>query len=480
MTGINLFQIDAHIDLKFFIPVSLSIAIVCSIFVQYIWFAIPVILAIYLLVIYGLRFYLFFVIVSLLTLVGEVNTSLRLVVQIIAFSGLSFLFLRRYGLEFKKYPIVPSLLLKFLAFFYTVMILSTIFSNYPLTGLIQIIKISIFFYLMYLLYSFIKTREDINLYIKSLFIASVIMALSTFINFVGSGFNLVNLATAHLRTGGLLGNVNAIGGYYAVVIPIAITFLFYKKPETKRIYLIGLIVIFSVGMLIVVSRSAIISVITSLVFILFYLNKKYFKILITCLIILLLCYLFVDPINEFVSVVLRVERGLTRRDYLWQISTGMIKDNFWFGVGPGSWGKEMFTYFPVLLNSFKGKLFVELYEQTGGFNNSHNFYLVFFSDMGIFGLFTAFFFPFVFFKIGFQTIKRAKTDDKNLFLLAVGITAVGAGMFLRGFFEGISLITIGRIAVDIPFWTLFIILIYLNISLSHLNPDLKGENHTKI
>ena len=130
-------------------------------------------------------------------------------------------------------------------------------------------------------------------------------------------------------------------------------------------------------MLIVVSRSAIISVIVSLLFILFYLNKKYFKVLIGCLFILFLLYLFVDPLNEFISVVLRVERGLTRRDYLWQISTGIIKDNFWFGVGPGSWGKEMFNYFPVLLNSFKGKLFIQLYEQTGGFNNSHNFYLEF-------------------------------------------------------------------------------------------------------
>ena len=480
MVGINLHRIDNKILLRYFIPISVIIAIVCSVFTAYIWFTLPVVLAIFLLIVYGVRFYLFFVIVSLLTLVGEVNPSLRLVVQIIAFGGLSILFLKKYGFVFKKYPAIPSLLLNFIAFFYSVIILSTLFSRYPLTGFIQTIKISIFFYLMYLLYSFIKSLKDINLYIISLFVASVIMALSTFINFVDSGFNLENLATAHLRTGGLLGNVNAIGGYYAVVIPIAVTFLFYEKLESKRIYLAGLILVFSVGMLIVVSRSAIISVIVSLLFILFYLNKKYFKVLIGCLFILFLLYLFVDPLNEFISVVLRVERGLTRRDYLWQISTGIIKDNFWFGVGPGSWGKEMFNYFPVLLNSFKGKLFIQLYEQTGGFNNSHNFYLVFFSDMGIFGLITAFFFPFVFFRIGFQTIKKAKVFNRNLFLLAVGITAVGAGMFIRGFFEGISLITIGRITVDIPFWTLFIILIYLYNNISYLNPSLEGENHIDI
>ena len=77
----------------------------------------------------------------------------------------------------------------------------------------------------------------------------------------------------------------------------------------------------------------------------------------------------------------------------------MLKDHWLFGIGPGSYGYEMYNYFPVMLNSWIGKVIIETNVMTGGNNNSHNFFLVFFTDMGVLGLLTALALPVVFFKI---------------------------------------------------------------------------------
>lgn len=162
-----------------------------------------------------------------------------------------------------------------------------------------------------------------------------------------------------------------------------------------------------------------------------------------------------------VTVFLRLERGLTHRDELWNLSMDMISHNFWFGVGPGSWGKEMFNYIPVMLDSYPGQMFIDLYYLTEGFNNSHNFYLVFFSDMGIIGLFTAILFPIVYFVISSRAIK--KTNKKRVeYYIVIGSIAVGVGMFIRGFIEGINLITMGRISVDIPLWLVIAIIAFIS------------------
>jgi hypothetical protein len=39
--------------------------------------------------------------------------------------------------------------------------------------------------------------------------------------------------------------------------------------------------------------------------------------------------------------------------------------------------------------------------------------------------------------------------------------AVGVGMFLRGFIEGINLLTMGRISVDTPIWLVIAIMAYV-------------------
>jgi O-antigen ligase len=93
--------------------------------------------------------------------------------------------------------------------------------------------------------------------------------------------------------------------------------------------------------------------------------------------------------NDMVSLMLRFEEGVAGRNIFWNLSANIIRDNIWLGLGPGAYKYEMFNYMPVILDSWHGSVLMKIHSITDGSNASHNFFLFFFSDMGIFGLFSA-------------------------------------------------------------------------------------------
>ena len=64
-------------------------------------------------IIYGEKYIIFFIIVSLFTLVGDINKDLRAVIHIVDFSLLALLFLYHYGFQINEYPKIPSSLIYF-------------------------------------------------------------------------------------------------------------------------------------------------------------------------------------------------------------------------------------------------------------------------------------------------------------------------------------------------------------------------------
>ena len=81
---------------------------------------------------------------------------------------------------------------------------------------------------------------------------------------------------------------------------------------------------------------------------------------------MIIVFIVYEPLDELVFNLIRVERGVTGRDYLWSVSLNIIRDNPIFGIGPGAYKYEMFNYFPVMLHSWTGGLIVDLYEMTNG------------------------------------------------------------------------------------------------------------------
>ncbi len=168
------------------------------------------------------------------------------------------------------------------------------------------------------------------------------------------------------------------------------------------------------------------SVSASTLIVFFILKRKYFYRVIIFLSVIVIIFIVYGPLRDFALLMLRFENGLSGRDQLWTISLDMIRNHPIFGIGPGAYKYMMFDYFSVMLGSWLGGAFKDLYEITNGSNLSHNFFLFFFSDMGIFGFITALALPIIFFKIGIKTLTKYKNGEKNTFYLIVALFAAGA------------------------------------------------------
>ncbi len=451
---------------KYLFPVASSLIFIFLIslyfFPDYQLLFIPLILFFYFFLIIRPDLYLPFVILMYLIVVGEISPVLRLFVHIIGFSSiLIFILFRRQYLT-NVYSQIDHSLKKFLIFFFAIIFISSVFSEMPVKGFEIILKEIYFFLIVFAIYLYISTRKNYYPVLIALMISGLVMSGSSIYNILNVNIiDFIITGSSEFRTGGLLSNVNALSGFIVVVMPFFIAFYLLSENFLIRILIGSLIFILFLGVLATISRSAGLAIIIGFLFFLFHYNRKVFFNTIAILLILIIFFNLL-PVSESLFGALRLQSGFSQRDLLWQLSIDMFKDNWLLGIGPGLWGANMFNYSPVLQDSYIGYLFYDVNIRTEGFNNSHNYYLVFLSDMGIAGLFLALYLPFVLFRMAFQNLRISKKINKKDFLINLAITSVLVSMFLRAFFEGISIITFGWVAVDLPFWIVVAILLYYN------------------
>lgn len=412
-------------------------------------------------IIYGEKYIIFFIIVSLFTLVGDLNKDLRAVIHILDFSLLALLFLHHYGFQIKAYPKIPRSLIYFLLLYYFSMMLAIVMSEHVFDGIQRIIRQTIFFGVAYLVYSLIRKDDDLKSILYGIIAAGIIIAFSTITNFYSQGFELADYtAGIAVRVTGLMSNILVTATFFIVAIPLLIVFLLTQDKNSIKRLLWIFIIILIIGLILTASRSAMLAIIASTIIIFYFHNRKLITSLLLILILISLIFIFIPPFNEISTIIFRIESGLSQRQHYWSLAYDMIMDNWLFGIGPGSYGYEMYNYFPVMLNSWIGKVIIETNLITGGNNNSHNFFLVFFTDMGVLGLLTALALPVVFFKIALKTIKKYKSSNKDTYYTVIGLVAAGTSMFLKGIIDGIGLLAYGFITADMPFWLMFLGLIY--------------------
>ena len=461
MSYTYLSNITEKIIFKRKITFSIILALLCSLFIQYFWIVIAILLFAYLFILYGERYVLFFVIVTLFTLVGDVSESLRSVIHIVDFSLLALLFLHRYGLKTHEYPRLPGALTYFLLFYYFSMIISTIFSAYFFEGLFLIFRQTIFFVVAYLIFGLIRDMKDFKTIFYSLIIVSLIISVSIIYNMLASGSGLFDfLAGIRLRFSGLIANIDTATTFFIISFPLMIIG-YYLPGNRNRKFLLGLILfVVVIGSIIALSRSSILAILFSTAFIYYYLNRPLLKKIIVVIAFITILFVVIPSLNEAAGFFFRIEEGLSQRQYFWQIAVNIIKDHPIFGIGPGAYSYEWFNYFPVLFSSWVGKVMINLNQISFGTNNSHNFFLFFFSDMGIFGLITSFALVIVFFRITFKTINLYSTSKSNDYYYVIALAASGSSMFIRGIVDTIGFLTYGYITADLPFWLILMCLIY--------------------
>lgn len=409
---------------------------------------------------YKVQAIIFFVIVGLLSITRSFGEMIRFAVQLSSIFFLALMYIEQHGISIKPLQTLPKNIKTFFLVFIIAIAVSSIFSDFQSRNLVYIYRISVFFLIVYLIYSLVDSIDIIRVYLFSLYSSLLILSIALINELVQSGLDILTFSSAaYRRTGGLIPNVNALGGIYAITLPILISLTFIHNYKIRFVSW-TLIIISAFASFAVVSRGAILSIFISVLIIFYYFNKKYFYRSILTIVLLVIFILMIEPASEVVEIFFRVEEGLSQRDYLWQMTISMLGQYWLTGTGPGAFGDAMFNHFPMMLGTWPAITITKLYLVTDGSNVAHNFYLALFTEFGVIGLLLSFYLPFIFITIGIKTIKRTK---ENIIYnhLAVGITAMGIGMFTRAHFDNVNIITNGYITTDLPFWIMFIILLFI-------------------
>ena len=284
-----------------------SLAVILSFLTpDYIGFYILSVLLILLSLLFKEKFILFSITVLLQAFVGEINPTLRLVIQLMAILLLISIVLRKYGFDIKKYPRVPLPVLSFIFFLYTALTISILNSDYSFAAIPLVLRLSAFFVFVYLFFVMIKSVGDVRLYIYAIIFSAIIMAVGTFYDFMDTGFNLLMIAGEIYRTGGFMGNFNATGGYFAIAIPLLISSLYVSKVKTTRIMISAIIGLLFIALMITGSRSALLACAVSGFIILFILNKKLLVRITVSVVLAILIMMLIEPVRNFLILALRV------------------------------------------------------------------------------------------------------------------------------------------------------------------------------
>lgn len=407
------------------------------------------------------EFFFIFVIISFLVLTTTISPTLRGTVQVLDYLFLSFVFVKQYQFQIYGYPRPHYLIVAYLLSLLIVMMISSLNSAHVLLGFIQVGRTILFFFLMYLLYALINDEKEIKIYLIALFIVAVVYMFFLIYELMRFDFNLLAINLNGFSEGGSAYiHKNALGSFFVIVILLSMSFSFNPDYSYYKKWFLGLIILFSGGLIITNARGAIIALLVGMSYLIYIMNKKYFKYMIGLLLCFWILFVFL-PLQEYVDLYFRFETFSTGRDYILSSIWTVIKENWILGAGPAGTRFEMYKNIPYLLGSPE-EIFLRHHYYQIEFGHAHNFYLFFFSDLGILGFLLSITLPVIFLKISFKTIYTLKNEKKEFYYLSVGITAYGLSMFVRAIYEWSGLISYGTIGLDLPFWILFVIIIFIN------------------
>jgi len=407
------------------------------------------------------EFFFIFVIISFLVLTTTISSTLRGTVQILDYLFLSFVFVKQYQFQIQDYPRPPKLIVAYLLLLLLLMVISSLHSTHVLLGFAQVGRTILFFFLIYLLYALINDEKEIKVYLIALFIVAVVYMFFLIYELMRFDFNLLAINLNGFSEGGSAYiHKNALGSFFVIVVLLLMSFSFNPDYYYYKKWFLGLIILFMGGLIITNARGAIIALFVGMGYLIYTLNKKYFKYMIGVLLCFGILFIFF-PLQEHIDLYFRFETISTGRDFILSSTWNVIKENWIFGAGPAATRFEMYKNIPYLLGSPE-ELFLRHHFYQIEFGHAHNFYLFFFSDLGILGFLLSMALPVLFLKISFETIYILKNEKKEFYYLSVGITAYGLSMFVRAIYEWAGLISYGTIGLDLPFWILFMIIVFIN------------------
>lgn len=440
---------------KLLVPLTLLPVLFSSVNELLIGIAVPIIFIIYLK--YGERFLLFMIIVSFVLLTAKISPIIRLGVQIFNYLSLTYLFLTHYGIKISHYPRIPRNVKYFIFSLLSLMLISSFNSVVPLLGFEKLITLILFFYLIYMLFALIKSNNYVNVFLLSIFICALVSSAILILEVIKFRFDLFQIYQEVFTKEAYIGK-NNVGVLFSITIIFLTSLLFVEKFKNSRKYFYLLLFVISIGLIFTDSRASILCLFISVSTIIYILSKQAFKIgiVVICIMIFII---WLTPFRDDILLYLRVENIGTGREYLINATFEVIKNNFILGAGPAGTKLQLYSNLPYLLNTPPEWLISKLYD-VGDINQTHNFYLFFFSDLGVAGFILSLALPVVYFTNCKKILNVLRSSQNSDYCLVVGLIGTGIFIFTRGLFEQMNIISYGHIYYDLPFWLLMSILIY--------------------
>lgn len=410
---------------------------------------------------YQKNFFVIFSFFTLITITTGLSASLRLLVQLVNIFLLFYFFFRNYQIDYRKYPKIPGSIILLVLLILSSMIVSILFSDYPWTGIIPILRTSLFFLIVYLFYSLIKNERELKLYISVFVITAISLFFFVIYLFYSANFDIIQFQR-YLLIDGEQNYIhkNTIGSLFVMAISIILAYYFSQSNSNRKRVIALTIFLLIIGLVITNARAAIFSLIVSTSFIFYVLNKKIFYRLLFGIVIII-PVLLIEPISDIIELYFRLDRIFSGRDLIVEATYQIIADNPIFGTGPAVAKIEMGKNIPFMIGS-SDWFFLNRHIDSIGMGHAHNFYLFFLSELGILGFIASITIPFVFFKLGYKTLKRIQDPENKYYSIVIGLNAAGLAVFTRGLFEWGGIVSYGMISNDLPFWWCFICLIYIN------------------
>jgi len=308
-------------------------------------------------------------------------------------------------------------------FFVVALIWGVINSFAPSSSLKQVMVHASFILFYFVVINVIRTKKQWMFLIKTFIFSAFIVAVYGVVqNFFGvssteSWIDEEMFSDISLRVYSFFNNPNVLGEFLVLTIPIAIALIWNKVKDTHRV-LFSLILIFMVACMIFTwSRGAWLGMLIAVALYLVISDKRWMFAGIL-LLFLVPVGLYVTGnsaiIERFMSIGNTADTSTAYRVSIWQASLGIISD-FWVGgIGIGS--DAYTTIYPSY--ALPGARFAL---------HSHNLYLQFLVETGIFGIVSLLCVLFGFLKTVFATsvVRKIKQSDIAKILVALGTGFIG-------------------------------------------------------
>ncbi|MDP3024932.1 MAG: O-antigen ligase family protein [candidate division Zixibacteria bacterium] len=328
-------------------------------------------------------------------------------------------------------------------------LLSLLFSQYKYASFPGFLRVSYFFLLYLLVVNVITDFKRVSFLVKTVIVSTGLVSLIGLLQVLGISFTAW-IPAFPSRITSTFGNPNFLGSFLAITLPLtAVSYL--SSANRKKLIYLAIFLLGFVGLLLTRSRGAIAASILSFLFMggiiifgrlqAFIERRRSLAFLGLLVVVVLFVFIFLDSGSESLakrfSEAAPGEGSLFYRLKIWESTLNLIRHNFFFGTGLGTFQ----IYFP----QYAVQDFYKLVP-IGNLLHSENEYLEIWSESGIIGLVL---FLWIISGVFYLALKfiNSKAEIKQRIIATGLLTGISAGLV-----QGLVCVSLRWSGPDFFFW----------------------------